>query len=318
MIFSDTLVKSFLKKQYELDIVSLERIKIGLMNINYKVRCSSGNSYIFKIYDLAETKSALYTARLLKFLSDRDFPCPVLSVSKRGELVSLFNKKPCVLYDYIHGSIHNHFKKKDIYEVGFFLGKMHKKGLGFKQPFKKTTWDQEDLKKIVRKNKSIFLKSRLQGASLLIKSVVSELDRFNFPKNLPFGITHQDVKPENVVFSKGKVKGFLDFDNSYKGVLLNDLTTAIIWSCFKNNIMDYSLLNSYLRGYSKSRKLTKIEKDNLLEGIKFRILRESFIGPFALHPHEERAQARSGYFLKLYNKFKSASILEFNSKLNYE
>jgi len=83
---------------------------------------------------------------------------------------------------------------------------------------------------------------------------------------------------------------------------LHDITTTIIWTCFENNELNKNLLDALLDGYEKERKLTALEKEYLSNGIKFRLVREVFIGPFVTMHLPELSRKRADYFIELYKR----------------
>lgn len=297
-----TELKRFLEKQYGLTVLDIRRIQSGVMNINYEIKTAAGK-YIFRIHELRNVRDVAFTVEMLQALSERKFPSPRLVASKSGLFISLIHKKPCLLYLYIEGRQPAKCTNDLMRQTGFLLGRLHRLLRNFRPRAVKPTWDPKELLVIVKKNKDKMLQSKIKGAEQLMDFLGKELLRFQFPRQLPIGLTHQDVKPENIISQAGKIQAIIDFDNSYRGVLLHDLTTPIIWMCFEKFKLNFQFLNSYLKGYSRARKLSALEKKNLLPAIKFRLLREAFIGPFAIYPYPERSQKQSEYFLKLYKKF---------------
>jgi len=314
MRYSQTEIKKFIADNYGLPVKRMKRLPAGLMNLNYLIE-SGKNKYVFRINYLRSMEETAFTAEILEALAARKFPSPRIVEAKNRKQILLIRNKPCLLYKYIKGNNQAEINKEILKEMGFLLGKMHKSLRNFKPTIKKRTWDPEELKKIVKQSRRKMIKSKFKNAETLMDFMEAELEKFSFPASLPKGITHQDVKPENIVVKDYKIQGILDFDNAYRGVLLHDLTTPIIWTCFKDYKLDYRLLNSYLKGYEKSRKLSVLEKKYLLEGIKFRLAREAFIGPFAIYPYPEKSEKRSEYFRRLYRGFYLTTRFDFNKRL---
>jgi len=282
-------------------VLGIRRIQSGVMNINYEVETADGK-YIFRIYELRNVLEVAFTVETLLALSEREFPSPRLMALKSGAFISLIHKKPCLLYSYVEGKQLAKCTNDLLYQTGFLLGRLHRTLRDFRPRTVKPTWDPKELLSIVKKNKEKMSQSKLKGGKQLMNFLAKELPRFRFPKQLPTGVTHQDVKPENIIVKDGKIQAIIDFDNGYRGVLLHDLATPVIWMCFEKLKLNHQLLGSYLKGYSRARKLSALEKKNLLPAIKFRLLREAFIGPYAIYPYPERSQKQSEYFLKLYKK----------------
>ena len=108
----------------------------------------------------------------------------------------------------------------------------------------------------------------------------------------------------------------------YNGVLLVDMVTILIWSGFKGNKIYKPYFTAYFKGYETQRKLTVKEKKYFKEILKFRLLREAFIGEipddilwrpkktFQVGCHtdflQDHKELMSGYFNGLFDKEKES------------
>ena len=97
----------------------------------------------------------------------------------------------------------------------------------------------------------------------------------NWPKNLPKGIIHADLFPDNVFFDKKKISGILDFYFSCYDFLIYDLAITINAWCFNKGKFNQSFFNKIIKGYQSERKLTEIEKTQfniIIRGASLRFL----------------------------------------------
>jgi homoserine kinase type II len=97
----------------------------------------------------------------------------------------------------------------------------------------------------------------------------------NWPKNLPKGIIHADLFPDNVFFDGTKISGILDFYFSCNDLLVYDLAIAINAWCFTKGKFNQSFFNQIIKGYQSERILTKKEKNKfniMLRGASLRFL----------------------------------------------
>ena len=110
-----------------------------------------------------------------------------------------------------------------------------------------------------------------------LQTIESEIKHIkkNWPKNLPKGIIHADLFPDNVFFSKNKISGFLDFYFSCNDYLSYDLAITINAWCFREGKFNQQLFFNIIEGYQTVRKLESSEKkflNLLLRGAALRFL----------------------------------------------
>jgi homoserine kinase type II len=293
-------IKIFLQEQYGKKALEIKKFKAGVLNDNYLVKTEKGN-YVFRIYNFKNKEQVGFEAELLEFLKKNNFLSPKLLADNYNELISNFDNKPCIFYEFIEGEQLKNITPEIMGQIGEVMAKLHNLSKNFQPLIKKSTWEPKELKKIAAENKDKMLNSGFPRGKELMDFTEAELAKYSFPETLPKGITHQDIKPENIIVKDNKIAGIVDFDNSYIGAFLHDITTTIIWTCFENNNLNESLMKELLKGYEKERKLTEEEKKYLLSGIKFRLAREVFIGPFVTMHLPELSRERADYFINLYN-----------------
>jgi Ser/Thr protein kinase RdoA (MazF antagonist) len=208
-----------------------------------------------------------------------------------------------VVYPFLEGKKVRLASPRFLFQLGKIQGRMHEYFMNRGPKSKKHTWDPPALKRLMIENKNRLLKSSFPDAKEFLIFLLHELNACRLPKNLPVGFTHQDIKPENIIARGNQISGILDFDNAYYGVLLHDITTSIIWWCFKKNKLDRKLLRSFLQGYESVRPLTYNERKLLLtDGLKFRLIREMFIGPLTTLDKTSLAVKRARHFLSIYSR----------------
>lgn len=293
-------IKLFIQEKYGLNILDVKRFESGVLNDNFLIEADKGK-YVFRVYNFKNKDQIKFEIEILNFLMTKNFISPRLMVNKNGEMISVFNDKPCVLYEFIEGKPLNIVNLELIRQIGEIMGRMHNLLKDFRPSVEKSTWEPEELKRIVAKNREEMLNSGFPRVAELMDFVEKELVKYNFPEDLPKGITHQDVKSENIIVKNDEIMGIVDFDNSYVGAFLHDITTTIIWTCFENSKLNKDLMGALLNGYEKERKLIELEKEYLNNGIKFRLVREIFIGPFVTMHLPELSRERADYFINIYN-----------------
>ena len=293
-MYKSTDIKRFLTKTYNLEIQSLVRLNQGMANTNYLVN----KSYIFKIYSVRTVKQLSFELEVLKQLKRKRFPSPRVVKNNKGKLYSVYHRRPCAVFEYIKGKMLKKATPSSLKEVGKQTAKLHKLLKNKQQKVSRVKWDFVDVKKALKKERKGIIKKRFPQAKERLDFLQQELNKIKLPNSLVKGFTHQDIKPDNIVISKSGKMSFIDFDNSYRGVLLIDLMTTVIWTCFKNNKLYKPYFNAYLKGYNSQRKLTVQENKYIYEVLKFRVLREILIWMWLYN--DSRARKHVNYLIRIY------------------
>ncbi len=292
-------ISSHISAEYGFFVSRIAPLKKGVINENFRVSTDRGEC-LFKIYNLKRPEEIGFEVEALQELARHDFPSPRLLVNLKGEILGVYEDKPCLAYEFIEGEPVEAWNTNIIQQVGALMGRMHAVLKDFSNRARAFTWDHNEIPRLVRDEGYKMVEAGFPEARQLLVTLEERLEDVKLPAGLPTGFTHQDIKPENVLVKKGRVTGIVDFDNSYYGAFMHDMTTSIIWSCYKNERLDQSLMESFLQGYETERPLTAAEREHFENGLKFRLLREAFISPFAALPHNmDVTKQRSDYFLRL-------------------
>lgn len=299
------MIEKFVQKEYGLAVTALKPLEAGVVNKNYRLSASEGD-FILKIYTKKISEEIQFEINVLRELTSYNFPSPHLRPTVKGAWYSLFHEKPAVFYPFILGTIKKELNVENLREVGALMGKMHHLLSSCENRSRSFLWDPENLKTLLRERGGELRERGFPRADELVSFLSTELELYHFPDNLPSGVTHQDIKPENILIEGGHVSGIVDFDNAYFGYFLFDIATTVIWSCFRGDVLDGKLVEAFRAGYENERPLAHDERELFNHAILFRLLREAFIGPFAAaRGTEQITRKRSDYFLWLYKNFKS-------------
>jgi len=293
-------IRQELKRQFGIDARKVSPFASGVMNDNFLVDSTHGK-FVLRLYRKLKEPQTRFERYMLKTLAASSFPCPHPILTPQGKDVASIGGRPAILYPLIEGTQLKTATPAIMRQLGEMQAAIHTAFGKQRPPSDKPGWDPDDVRELMKKWKKTFLKSGFPSVEEYWRFLETELASCVFPAKLPRGFTHQDIKPENVIFNGKKVAGIIDFDNSYYGALLHDLTTTIIWWCFTDKKLDRKLTDAFIKGYETKRKLTKKEKDLLLgDGLRFRLLREMFIGPMTTLNNIPLAAKRADYFKKLY------------------
>jgi len=257
------LLKFFLK--YNLGKLSnYKGIKEGIENTNYFIQTDKGK-FILTVYEKrVEEKDLPFFMGLMKNLFDANFPSPEPIINKNGNYVTEISGKKAAVVSFLDGSAKKYLNPNDCHEVGIQAAKLHliTKNLTVKRENKLSVNSWRKIYKKVQKDCSrIHLN--------LTKTIEKNLDEIenNWPKNIPSGIIHADLFPDNIFFKDDKQKGIIDFYFSCYDFYVFEIAICLNALCFegqKENLsFNVTKAKKFIDGYSSIKKLTEEEKKSL-------------------------------------------------------
>ncbi len=292
-----TLLKK-IRDEYSIHGRKIKPFASGVANLNFRID-GGEQSVVCRVYASRGLKHIQDEVRVLTALSAMGFPCPAPLQTRSKKFILRVDGLNAVVYPLLPGRHVTRVTPKIVREVGHLHGKLHALTAGKSFSISKPRWEPRDM-------------LRLATAPLL-----AELRQFNFSSALPTGLTHQDIKPENVLLSDGHVSAFIDFDNAYVGALLFDVATTLIWFCASRGRISPKLVREFLKGYEAHRRLTRVERDAFCDALRWRLLRETVIwtriAEGKLNPHadaktKQRARKLRTHFFQLYRRVNCAEV----------
>jgi len=86
----------------------------------------------------------------------------------------------------------------------------------------------------------------------------------HWPDNLPVGIIHADLFPDNVFFTGGKLSGLIDYYFACNDILTYDVAICLNAWCFEpDGAFNITKARRLLRGYGRVRPLSAAETGDL-------------------------------------------------------
>jgi homoserine kinase type II len=301
-----------IKVQYGIDIISVQPVRTGVMNVNFICDTSTIGQCVFKIYTHKSADEVMFEVELLEHLATKNFCSPILCATLSGERTTPYQNKTAILYSFIEGENPTVITEELIEKIGKMMGRLHVDTSDFIPTVKKATWDPDDLTLLVNNRGHEIVDRGVPYGQEILDFVRPRISSFRFP-DMPSGVTHQDIKPENIIFKAGEVVGCVDFDNSYYGAYVHDLTTTALWTCFLGDVFNEKLFQSLVRGYETERPLHEIERKVLMSALLWRLIREIFIGPFVTIGFPDVASKRSLHFIELYKNLELKNGRNFNA-----
>ena len=254
-------LKEFLQNYNFNNIDFIEGINEGIQNTNYKVGIDS-NDYILTIYEnISDSSDINFFLDLMMYLSTNNIKCPIPVKNLKNKSIGKIKSKSSALLTFLEGKSISLIQENHTYAIGKALAEMHINGSNFNLK-KKNDLSLNGWSDLIEKNqkKLNFLEENLY------EKLKKELNRIEnlWPKDLPAGIIHADLFPDNVLFLNNKVSGLIDFYFSCNDFFAYDLSICINAWCFnEENKFSKEIFKSLLKGYEELKPLTDYELENL-------------------------------------------------------
>lgn len=250
-------LESFLG-DYELGTpLSFKGIAEGVENSNYYLQTERG-SYILTLYEKRVRASDLpFFLGLLEHLAARGIACPIPLRNKGGAQCATVNGRPAALFTFLNGLSLRRPEALHCAAAGAALAAFHEAGQGFTltrpNALGPRGWSELAVHCTARAD------SVQRDLGALIETELKELTA-KWPRDLPGGIIHADLFPDNVLFMNGQVSGLIDFYFACNDAYAYDLAVMLNAWCFENDgAYNITKGQSLIAGYLRTRPLSKVE-----------------------------------------------------------
>lgn len=239
------------------EVLSCKGIAEGVENSNFQL-VTEKDTYILTLYEKRVNPADLpFFLGLLEHLEAKGVPCPKPVRAPNGEVLNELSGRPAALVTFLSGMWPRRIQNHHASELGTALAKMHVAGADFKLS-RANALSVESWRPI--------LNSCEGRADEIVKGITEELSteldelEARWPKDLPTGVIHADLFPDNVFFRKEKLSGLIDFYFACNDVLAYDIAVCLNAWCFETD-GDFNVTKAkkMLRAYDKVRELSKAE-----------------------------------------------------------
>ena len=311
---SDKNIKEFFLKYNLGKILNYKGIQEGIENTNYFIEADKGK-FILTIYEKRiEEKDLPFFIGLMRNLFDSNFPSPEPIINTKGNYVTDISEKKAAVVSFLDGSVKKNLNPENCHEVGIQTAKLHTitKNLTVKRENKLSinSW-----RKIYKNIQNDCSKIHPNLAKIVEKNLY-EIEN-NWPKNIPSGIIHADLFPDNIFFKNNKLSGIIDFYFSCHDFYAFEIAICLNALCFegKNENLSFNVTKAkkFIDGYSSIRKLSEMEKQSL------KILCQGAAIRFLLTRVFDYLNLTEGALVKIKDPIEYLKRLEFHNNVkNYQ
>ena len=249
--------KSILKNFNLGELKKIQGIKKGIENTNYLLITTTGKFILTLFEKRVKTKELPFFMNLMLSLNDRKILCPKPIKNKNKKTLFQIKNRQAAICSFVYGKEKTNHTLSECQLIGKNIAKLHMVG----RKIKLHRVNNLSIKSWIALNQSIKTKAnkKIPNIYSFINTLLLDLKK-KWPSQLPTGIIHGDLFPDNIFFNKTKFAGFIDFYFSCSDFLIYDIAICINAMCFDKKIKFNKLkANALLKGYSSQRKISKKE-----------------------------------------------------------
>ena len=238
------------------DLVNLEKLPGGWANSNYKLSLNDNTKRVLKIWDEQTLDEVNYLLSITTYLSDNDVPTPSPIPFSNGEFMVVKDGLAWTLLPFVEGAwLEPNYSS--LHSLGRIQASLHlvipPVNLKDKYSMGNSLFDKLFSIANERNEWSDFL-HMLKSESTILKQNIGELPR---------GIIHGDLFPDNILGTNDNVTSILDFEEVCYDILAFDLVMTFVGCGWENGEPVVERWEALLEGYQSVRMLSHEEMDSL-------------------------------------------------------
>ncbi|HET9272771.1 MAG TPA: homoserine kinase [Methyloceanibacter sp.] len=258
---SDEELETFIDSYAIGALTSFKGIAEGVENSNYLVHTESG-PYILTLYEKRVAREDLpYFLALMEHLAARGISCPLPVKDRQGRNLKELAGRPAALITFLEGLWVRRPNLEHCAGLGAALARFHLAGAdfpmsranslslpGWRALFASIGADADKVK---------------PGLAGVIDKELNYLER-HWADELPQGVIHADLFPDNVFFLGDKLSGLIDFYFACNDMLAYDIAVCLNAWCFEpDGSFNVTKARALLQAYERVRPLSRPEFDRL-------------------------------------------------------
>jgi homoserine kinase type II len=262
-VYTDVSFEDLEKLLTEYDIGSprsFKGIAEGVENSNFHLQTDRGG-YILTLYEKRVSAGDLpFFLGLMEHLATRGIDCPQPVRNRAGKNSIILNGRPAALLTFLDGVSLRKPEVSHCTHAGEALAKLHAAGADFKLG-RKNSLSVAGWRKLAQdtRDKADSVQPELRA---LVQSTLDEFEAW--PQNLPTGVIHADLFPDNVLFMDGRISGLIDFYFACNDAFAYDIAVMLNAWCFEQDgAYNITKGKSFLSAYRQHRELTAEEIEAL-------------------------------------------------------
>jgi homoserine kinase type II len=248
----------FLSRYQVGELRSYKGIAEGVENSNFLLHTSAGN-FILTLYEKRVAAGDLpFFLGLMEHLVARGITCPQPVKNRQGGVLGKLAGRPAAIVTFLDGLWIRRPNPGHCAAVGEALARLHIAGKDFP--------DKRANALSVESWRALYAQAKERGDSVrpgLCAEIAKELDALDksWPRDLPQGVIHADLFPDNVFFLGDKLSGLIDFYFACTDTLAYDVAVCLNAWCFEpDHSYNVTKGRALLQSYATVRALSAAER----------------------------------------------------------
>lgn len=238
--------------EYDLgEVVSLKGIAEGVENSNFLLSTTTG-TYILTLYEKrVRGEDIPYFLELMEHLAARGIPCPTPLHGRDGRALRQLCGRPAAIVTFLQGLWPKRVSRRHCELLGAAMARMHLAGRDFPmhRPNDLSLSGWHGLLDACRRRSG----EVMPGLGEELSREFQVLEQA-WPRDLPRGVIHGDLFPDNVFFQGDRLSGFIDFYFACNDFLAYDVAICLNAWCFESdNAFNTGKARALLQAYARTR-----------------------------------------------------------------
>jgi homoserine kinase type II len=244
------------------ELLSYKGIAEGVENSNFLLHTTSGY-FILTLYEKRVARGDLpFFLGLMTHLASHGINCPQPVKNRNGEALSALAGRPAAIINFLEGVWPRKPNAAHCAGVGQALAKMHLAGRDF--PLARANALSVSGWRPLFEVAASRADEVQHGLRDFIRTELDYLEGNVWPNNLPQGVIHADLFPDNVFFLGERVSGIIDFTFACNDILAYDVAICLNAWCFESDCsFNVTKARAFLGAYGRERQLSQAEQDAL-------------------------------------------------------
>jgi homoserine kinase type II len=258
---SDDDLEAFLEEYRLGEVTACKGIAEGVENSNYLLRTTQG-SFILTLYEKRVQRADLpYFLGLMDYLAAKGIRCPVPVHGRDGAALRELCGRPAAIVTFLDGLSPRRIQPQQCKLLGEAMARMHVAGADFPmhRPNALSVVGWRPLFEACAPR----VHEVQEG---LARALEQELDVLEaaWPDDLPHGVIHADLFPDNVFFLSQELSGIIDFYFACNDCVAYDLAICLNAWCFEaDNAFNVTKARLMLQAYRDVRPFSAEELEAL-------------------------------------------------------
>ena len=250
-------------RRYDLgELLSYKGIAEGVENSNFLLHTGAGY-FILTLYEKRVARGDLpFFLDLMTHLASRGINCPLPVKNRSGEALSSLAGRLAAIISFLEGVWPRKPNAAHCTGVGQALARMHLAGRDFSMS-RANALSVAGWRPLF--DAAASRADELQpGLRALISAELDFLEGNVWPNNLPQGVIHADLFPDNVFFLGERLSGIIDFTFACNDMLAYDVAICLNAWCFESDCsFNVTKARAFLGAYGRERQLSEAEEKAL-------------------------------------------------------